>query len=184
MSELLNHQASCPKPANFSNGFLRQLCGVFVVPGLSALAHHIRCVVLGCSKKQVTRITAQRIVAMMANAKAVRDFSNFEPVSQPVCGPENVVNAGHAIAVFILCAGPQPTSAQLGFMRRCRSILVEFLPENSRGCDFRHKRKTPTAFESKSANESGIKDSGCKSLVSFMVDALNVSRGQPQPSTL
>lgn len=188
------------KAAHFQNSSSRQFVPRMIFAARTVLKHGQRMlralrlpvlvnlvlhVVKTSAKKQMTLcVTTLRVIASVETLKTIGNWPVVKFVSESVRG--GVVPIDVSCPVTVSGPSPQPKPARSKFWVAWwnRSILINSLPENLwRHLWFPHKRKTPTAFESKSANESGIKDSGCKSLFSFIGDALNASHGQPQLST-
>lgn len=161
----------------FPDGFnvFRAKLSISDVP--SFLNHVVR-IVLASSKEQMIWIYTRWVITFMEATQSFRDGAKMNLPRMAVCPSELSVNHEGPVTVPISCSSPNPALAEVGWIRRawrCASLFVDFLKESL----LIHKRKTPAAFESKSANESGIKDNGCESVFSFF-DALNASHGQPQ----
>ena len=111
----------------------------------SALRRHIPCVVCAGSQKQMSRVHARRIVAMMTDKKSVRYRAVVQFLREPVGEnelPSRSREHKHAIARHLV-GRPRPhpaTSPERGMQR---AILIDLLPEPFSRCLARSQRIIP-----------------------------------------
>lgn len=98
--------------------------GVRLSAGASAFFNPVAGVVSVCSQKQVSGITAWRIVAAMADTQIARHVSVVEKVSQPMRRHIFPIQGGDTIAPAIGCTTPSPAG---GFTSRFVQVFGEFL---------------------------------------------------------
>jgi hypothetical protein len=98
--------------------------GVRLSAGASAFFNPVVGVVSLCSKKQVSRIAAWRIIAAMADAQIARHVSVAEKVSQPVSREKLSIQGSNTVATAIGCTFPSPAGR---FTSRFVQVFGKFL---------------------------------------------------------
>lgn len=158
---LINAESSGEKSARrsifvessyFHNGFVGKLCS----DGLLALSvsnsptffDHISRVLFHCPKKQMVRIAAGRIVALMQNFHAFWNFSMRENPRNSVGLCEFSIPRSMAVSVAVSALHPLPASVRRSFFDRVPEVFNRVAPprQNSlcnslRAVKFKHERR-------------------------------------------
>ena len=133
--------------------------------GLTAFCVPVGIIIRCCSRKQVCRITARRIIASMADMFRWFNLAIRVVISRTVGRDVFPIQGSYSVSLCGECASPRPATIRAG-------RLINAIPESFRGIfGSWHKQKTPTHLEAKSAQMSGNKANGRKTLGSFVFNS-------------
>ncbi len=169
-----SHLTGIKKPSDFQNGFIGKVGTYFARH--SFLVRAIGHVVIMCSGKQMRRIHACSIVALVENKMAVWYRAIVKQVRKSVWRVWLAVKMKVSMPVFALASSPKPALSE--FWNVCRNwpVFINFSPKSGFGRNggsvfISHEQKTPTKPEVKPEQLVGNGFGRCQSLSSLFFAA-------------
>jgi len=168
------HFARIEKPSYFENGFVRQVGHDF-----STMAFLIGAI-LGVfqlrSNKQVRRINARPIVALVKDEKPFWNFPMMQQIGKAIRCVWLSIKMEIAMTILSFASNPNPAFSKFGNVRRNWAVFINFCPKtrfwrNSRSEFISHKQKTPAKLEVKPEQCVGNESGRCQSLGSLFFAA-------------
>lgn len=158
--------------ASFDGAILHHLGHRFSF-AMSSFCNHISHIVCASSKKEVVRVAARRIVAMVKHGQAFWNRAFNLLIGVAMSG--NNLAKYHVISIPLFTGTSCPEPARAEFWSPCRNwaVFINLLPECFRriGVWSCHNNQTPTRHAGKSASASGSVTDGRKSVFALLLSA-------------